>query len=51
MAYFTPTFSSPTISGISSSACSICGAKSACVNGNSVGDSAACFTEGRSSGL
>ena len=37
MAYFTPTDSSPTISGISSSACSICGSKSSCVNGNSVG--------------
>ena len=50
MAYFTPTDSSPTISGISSSACSICGSKSSCVNGNSVGDSAASSTEGISSG-
>ncbi len=50
MEYFTPTDSSPTISGISSIACCICGSKSACVKGNSVGDSAACSTEGRSSG-
>ena len=50
IAYFTPTDSSPTISGISSSACSSCGSKSACVKGNSVGDSAASSTEGISSG-
>ena len=50
MAYLTPTDSSPTISGISSSACSICGSKSFCVNGNSVGDSAAASIEGISSG-
>ena len=50
IAYFTPTVSSPTISGISSSACSICGSKSACVNGNSVGESAASSIEGISSG-
>ena len=50
MAYFTPTLSSPTISGISSSACSICWSKSACVNGISVGESAACSIEGISSG-
>ena len=50
MAYFTPTDSSPTISGISSSACCICSPKSAWVKGNSVGESAACSTAGRSSG-
>ena len=50
IAYFTPTDSSPTISGISSSACSICGPKSACVNGNSVGESAASSIDGISSG-
>ena len=50
IAYFTPTDSSPTISGISSSACSICWSKSACVNGISVGDSAAASIEGISSG-
>ena len=50
IAYFTPTDSSPTISGIRSSASSICGSKSACVNGNSVGDSAAASIDGISSG-
>ena len=50
IAYFTPTDSSPTISGISSSACSICCTKSSSVNGNSVGESAASSTEGISSG-
>ena len=50
IAYFTPTLSSPTISGISSSASSICGSKSACVNGNSVGESDACSIEEISSG-
>ena len=50
IAYFTPTDSSPTISGQSSSACSICCSKSAWVNGNSVGESAASSTEGISSG-
>ncbi len=50
IAYFTPTDSSPTISGMSSSACSICRAKSSSVNGNSVGESAASSTEGMSSG-
>ena len=50
IAYFTPTDSSPTISGISSSASTICGSKSACVNGNSVGDSAASSIDGISSG-
>ena len=50
IAYFTPTDSSPTISGISSSASTICGSKSACVNGNSVGESAAASSEGISSG-
>ena len=50
IAYFTPTDSSPTISGIRSSASTICGSKSACVNGNSVGDSAAASIDGISSG-
>ena len=50
IAYFTPTDSSPTISGISSSACSIWRPKSACVNGNSVGESAASSIDGISSG-
>ena len=50
IAYLMPTDSSPTISGISSSACSICSAKSSWVNGNSVGESAASSTEGISSG-
>ena len=50
IAYLMPTDSSPTISGISSSACSSWGAKSSCVNGNSVGESGASSTEGRSSG-
>ena len=50
IAYLMPTDSSPTISGISSSACSSWGAKSSCVNGNSVGESEASSTEGRSSG-
>ena len=50
IAYLIPTDSSPTISGISSSACSIWSVKSSCVNGNSVGDRAASSTEGISSG-
>ena len=50
IAYLIPTDSSPTISGISSSACSSWSVKSSCVNGNSVGVSAASSTEGRSSG-
>ena len=50
IAYLMPTDSSPTISGISSSACSICSAKSSCVKGNSVGESAASSTDGISSG-
>ena len=50
IAYFTPTDSSPTISGIRSSASTICGSKSACVNGNSVGESAAASIDGISSG-
>ena len=50
MAYFTPTDSSPTISGISSSACSICWTKSSSVNGSSVGESADSSIEGISSG-
>ena len=50
IAYFTPTDSSPTISGIRSSASCICGSKSAWVNGNSVGESAAASIDGISSG-
>jgi hypothetical protein len=50
IAYFTPTDSSPTISGIRSSASTICGSKSDCVKGNSVGDSAADSIDGISSG-
>ena len=50
IAYLMPTLSSPTISGISSSACSIWSAKSSSVNGNSVGDSAASAIEGISVG-
>ncbi len=50
IAYFWPTDSSPTISGISSSACSNCGPKSAWVNGNSVGERAASSIDGISSG-
>ena len=50
IAYFTPTDSSPTMSGISSSASSICGSKSACVKGSSVGESDASSIEGISSG-
>ena len=50
IAYLMPTDSSPTISGISSSACSICCTKSLSVKGNSVGESAASSTEGMSSG-
>ena len=50
IAYFTPTDSSPTISGMSVSASSIWGSKSSCVNGNSVGDRAASSSEGISSG-
>jgi hypothetical protein len=50
IAYFTPTDSSPTISGISSSACSIWSAKSSSVKGSSVGESADSSIEGMSSG-
>ena len=50
IAYFTPTVSSPTISGISSSASSICGSKSAWVNGSSVGVSADSSIDGISRG-
>ena len=50
IAYLMPTLSSPTISGISSSACSIWSAKSSSVNGNSVGESAASSTDGISLG-
>ena len=49
IAYFTPTVSSPTISGIRSSASSICGSKSCCVNGSSVGLSADSSIDGISS--
>ena len=49
IAYFTPTDSSPTISGISSSAISICGSKSSWVNGSSVGVSADSSIDGISS--
>ena len=49
IAYFTPTVSSPTISGISSSAISICGSKSSWVNGSSVGLSADSSIDGISS--
>ena len=38
------------MSGTSSSACSICGSKSSCVNGSSVGERAASSIEGMSSG-
>ena len=50
IAYLIPTDSSPTISGISSSACSSCSAKSSCVNGSSVGESADSSIEGISAG-
>ena len=50
IAYLMPTDSSPTISGISSSACSICWTKSSSVNGSSVGESADSSIEGISSG-
>ncbi len=50
MAYFWPTFSSPRISGKSSRASSSCGSKSSWVNGNSVGESAACSLDGMVSG-
>ena len=50
IAYFTPTRSSPRMSGISSSACSIWRSKSSCVNGSSVGERAASSIEGMSSG-
>ena len=50
IAYFTPTDSSPTISGIRSSASCICWSKSAWVKGNSVGESARASIDGISSG-
>jgi hypothetical protein len=50
IAYLIPTDSSFSTSGISSSASSICFSKSSCVNGSSVGDSAASSFEGMSSG-
>ena len=49
MASFTPTDSSPTISGNSSSASSSCGSKSSWVNGSIVGDSADASIDGMSS--
>ena len=45
-AYFSPIVSSPTMSGMSSIACSSCRSKSSCVKGISVGDKAACSLEG-----
>ena len=50
MASFTPTDSSPTISGNSSSASSSWGSKSSWVNGSIVGDRAADAIDGMSSG-
>ncbi len=50
IASFTPTFSSPTISGNSSRASSSCGSKSSWVNGSMVGDKAAASIDGMSSG-
>ena len=50
IAYLIPTDSSLRTSGISSSASSICCVKSSCVNGNSVGESAASSFDGISSG-
>ena len=50
IAYLIPTDSSFSTSGISSSASSICFSKSSCVNGSSVGDSAASSFDGMSSG-
>ena len=50
IAYLMPTDSSPRISGISSSACSICSTKSSWVKGSSVGVSADSSIDGISSG-
>ena len=50
IAYLIPAFSSPSWSGISSSACSSCGSKSSWVNGSSVGESTDSSMEGISSG-
>ena len=50
IAYRMPTFSSPSSSGISSSASASCGSKSSWVNGSSVGDSADSSMDGISSG-
>ena len=49
IASFTPTDSSPTISGNSSSASSSCGSKSSWVNGSIVGERALAAIEGMSS--
>ena len=50
IASFTPTFSSPTISGNSSRASSSCGSKSSWVNGSIVGERADAAIDGMSSG-
>ena len=50
IAYLMPARSSPSRSGISSSAWASCGSKSSWVNGISVGDSTAASMEGISSG-
>ena len=50
IAYLIPAFSSPSSSGISSSACSSCGSKSSWVNGISVGESTDSSMDGISSG-
>ncbi len=50
IAYLIPAFSSPSSSGISSSACSSCGSKSSEVNGISVGESTDSSMDGISSG-
>ncbi len=50
MARRIPTLSSPRMSGISSSACSIWGSKSSLVKGSWVGDRADASSEGMSSG-
>ena len=49
IASFTPTDSSPTISGNSSSESSSCGSKSSCVNGSIVGERADAAIDGMSS--
>ena len=50
IAYLMPARSSPSSSGISSSACSSCGSKSSWVNGISVGESTDSSMDGISSG-